>query len=225
MPPNATLGLPDAHWRARALAFNLQPAGYLHASWSGQLPFGECLTKLSAAPRACPVLSTYLLETLDLLGRYVEDFSNPWARLALLDGPWLERLLRRLGLALCSANLRRELSGKCVRRLKATFGAEEWRFVVREAPLLGQIPPWATALWTPDGELSGDIGGIGAAFCAHQGLAAQEVALTRRLTLKLPAVWAATLESESDRSPCGAELPPLLRKLLHESPAWSPLFA
>ncbi|WP_295409478.1 SctK family type III secretion system sorting platform protein [uncultured Thiocystis sp.] len=196
----------------------------MHDSWYEWLPHGEMLGHLRGSPRARGELSRHLLTCLALDGCYVEDFANPWARLALLDGPWLEHLLRRLGLALRSSELRLELSGERRRRLKAALSAEDWRFVTCETPLLGQIPAFDSEPRQLDADPATRFALIGARFCALQGLGALDLALTQRLALKLPVDWAPTLNAA--RAPRSSALPPILRKLLRElPPAWIPLFA
>lgn len=224
MMVDVSLGLPESSWRARALIFNTQPARYLHDSWYERLPHNAILSRLSDSPRARAALSRHLLAAFALDGRYVEDFTNPWARLALLDGPWIERLMRRLGLALRSPRLRLELSGEHLRRLKSALSAEDWNFVTRETPLLGRIPAFHSEPRQPDADPATQFALIGTRFCVLQGLGALDEALIRRLALKLPADWAPTLHTP--RVPSADTLPLILRKLLRElPPAWTPLFA
>lgn len=220
---DVSLGLPEPIWSQRALIFNTQPALYLHDSWHERLPHSVILNRLSDSPRARVALSRHLLTVFALEGRYMEDFTNPWARLALLDGPWIERLMRRLGLALRSPSLRLELSGERLRHLKLALCAEDWNFVTRETPLLGRIPAFHSEPSRPDADPATRFGLIGTRFCVLQGLGALDEALIRRLALKLPADWAPTLHAA--RVPSSGTLPPILRKLLRElPPAWTPLF-
>lgn len=224
MMVDSCLGLPNALWHEQALIFNTQPARYLHYSWYERLPHGALLDRLLDSPRARAALSRHLLTTFELDGCYVEDFANPWARLALLDGPWIERLMRRLGLALRSPSLRLELSGKRLRHLKSALSTEDWNFVTREAQLLGRIPEFNSEPQQPDADPTTHFGLIGMRFCVIRGLGALDAALIRRLALKLPADWAPVLNVA--RAPRSTELPPILRKLLRElPPAWTPLFA
>lgn len=219
-----SLGLPGSPWRERALIFNTQPVCYLHASWFAILPHGDLVRRLRDAPRTLSALSRYLLQTLELEGRYVEDFTNPWARLALLDGLLLERLLRRLGLTLCAPLIRRELTGPAVRHLKQSLGEEDWAFVMTETPLLGPIPHFEGDVPLRSAEPAAHLALIGARYCALHGLSAQDVALTRRLALKLPVNWRAVWNVEQT-SPSPSTLPLLLRKLLRDLPlTWTPLF-
>ncbi|EXJ15668.1 SctK family type III secretion system sorting platform protein [Imhoffiella purpurea] len=219
---DADLGLARPLWREQALILNFQPARYLHASWLGLLPEGELIGRLREAPRAHPLVSRHLLQAFGLEGRWVEDFSHPWARLALLDGPWLERLLRRLGLALRAGALRQDLGGERMRRLKGTLSQEDWVFLTRETPLLGRIPEFASEPRETDPATRFAL--IGARYCALHGLGAMETPLVRRLAMKLPRDWAAALDVPRPARP--SSLPPLLSKLLRELPApWIPLFA
>lgn len=221
---DACLGLPGSPWCERALIFNTQPTRYLHDSWCEVLAHRELARRLMACVRAEAALSRYLLQSFELEGRYVEDFSNPWARLALLDGLWIERLMRRLGLALHASRLRLELSGERLRRLKSALSAEDWNFVMRETPLLGPIPVFHSEPRRPDVDPATRFALIGMRFCVLQGLGALDEALIRRLALKLPADWAPALTAA--RVPRTTALPPILRRLLRElPPAWIPLFA
>ncbi|MTW22498.1 YscK family type III secretion system sorting platform protein [Allochromatium palmeri] len=225
-PPmvDACLGLPGSPWCERALILNTQPTRYLHASWYEALPHRELARRLMACARAEAALSRYLLQSFELEGRYVENFSNPWARLALLDGPWIERLMRRLGLALHASRLRLELSGERLRRLKSALSAEDWNFMMRETPLLGPIPVFHSEPHRPDADPATRFALIGTRFCVLQGLGALDEALIRRLALKLPADWTPALSAA--RVPQSNALPPILRRLLRElPPAWIPLFA
>lgn len=223
-PVTETLGLPDHHWREVALIFNTQPVAYLHDSWFNLLPHGTIARRLGAVPQAAPWVSGYLLRAFGLERSYWEDFTSPWARLALVDGPALEQLFMHLGLALRSSDLQREVMGERFRLLKQAVGAESWNFAIRRAPLLGAIPKFAFEPNTDDPHIRFIL--IGARFCAVH-LTPFGQPLLRRMTLKLPASWSACLNAPEARPQAmPAELPPLLRKLLKDLlPTWNPLFA
>lgn len=218
------LGLPDGRWRQTALIFNTQPAVWLHNSWFDVVPHGAIARRLSAVPQAAPSVSSYLLRVFGLERNYCEDFSSPWARLALLDGPALEELFIHFGLALRSDELQREVLGEPLRLLKQSIGAERLNFAVKRAPLLGAIPEFAFEPESADPSVRFTL--IGARFCAIH-IAPFGPSLLRRMTLKLPAAWSASLNTpESPSQALPVELPPLLRKLRKDLlPTWNPLFA
>ena len=219
------IGLPnDRRWRELVLIFNTQPAVYLHDSWFDVVPHGAVARRLSTNPKAAALVSNYLLRTFSLERTYCIDFTNPWARLALLDGPALERLFMHLGLILRSDELQREVMGERLRSLKQAVGAEGLHFATKRAPLLGVIPHFIFEPDTLDPRTRFSL--IGARFCTIQ-LAAFGQPLLRRMTLKLPADWSACLNAPGPRPPeYSTVLPPLLRKLIKDLlPTWNPLFA
>jgi hypothetical protein len=223
MAKEEQLGLPD-RWRKTALIFNTQPAAWLHDSWFDLLPHGAMARRLSAVPQATPQLSAYLLRAFGLERNYCENFTNPWTRLALLDGLALESLFLHVGLALRGHELQYEVMGERLRPLKQALGVEEWKFAIKRVPLLGVIPAFA---FEPDViDLRTRFTLIGGRFCTGP-LTPFGPPLMRRLTLKLPAAWSASLNApnrSSDAVP--AELPSLLRKLIKDLlPTWNPLFA
>ena len=221
------LTLSEPRWREAVLIFNTQPALWLHDSWFDRLPQGSIARRLRTVPQAAPWVSCYLLRAFGLAQRHCLDFASPWARLALLDGPALERLFLHLGLALRHRDLGQEILGEQLRRLKTALSAAEWNFAVKRAPLLGAIPLFT---FEPDtADLRTGFTLIGGRFCAVH-LTPFGRPLLARLTLKLPATWSATLNLSAapavSGSVTGADLPPLLRKLLKDLlPTWNPLFA
>lgn len=220
------LGLSDRRWRELALIFNTQPAVWLHDSWFDVVPHGAVARCLRTVPAAAPQISGYLLRAFGLERNYCEDFSSPWARLALLDGPALEQLFQYLGLALRHDELQHEVRGERLRPVKEAVGIKALTFAIKRAPLLGAIPRFA---FEPDrGDPQARFALIGARFCALP-LAALGQPFLRRMTLKLPATWAALLNAPALDSPppvTSVDLPPWFRKLLKELlPAWNPLFA
>lgn len=223
-PVTESLGLTDRRWREVALIFNTQPAAYLHDSWFNVLPHGVIARRLSAIPQAAPWVSGYLLRAFGLERSYCENFTSPWARLALLDGSALEHLFIHLGLALRYDQLQREVMGERLRLLKQTIGFESLNFAIKRAPLLGAIPRFAFEPKAADPRTRFTL--IGARFCAiHQAPFGQP--LLRRMTLKLPSAWSACLNApEAQPQAIPVELPTLLRKLLKDLlPTWNPLFA
>lgn len=220
-----TIGLPDdRRWRELALVFNTQPATYLHDTWFDVVPHGAVARRLSTNPQAAALVSSYLLRVFGLERTYCTDFSSPWARLALLDGPALERLFMHLGLTLRSDELQREVMGERLRSLKQAVGAEGLHFATKRAPLLGVIPHFIFEPDTLDPRTRFIL--IGARYCTIQ-LAVFGQPLVRRMTLKLPSTWSACLNAPGPRpsSTNLAALPPLLRKLIKDLlPTWNPLF-
>ncbi|NJN46701.1 MAG: SctK family type III secretion system sorting platform protein [Candidatus Competibacteraceae bacterium] len=218
-----SLGLPDSRWLKRALTFNFHPVAYLHDSWFDTLPYGDLMRRLRTMPRAAPQVSRHLLQALGLEQDYWYDFSDRRTRLALLNGPTLERLFLYLGLTLRSTELRGELLGERLRPIKQAVGEDGFAFAVKRAPFLGGLPDFSFEPETDDPHTRFSL--IGARFCADQ-LPAE--ALLKRMALKLPVAWSSLLTANPQPSPVTIDpsLPPLLRKLIKElMPKWTPLFA
>ncbi len=218
------LGLPERRWLGLALSFNFTPASYLHESWLDSLPHGDLLRRLRAVPRAVGDVSDYVLQVLELNRQYCDDFSSRPARLPLVYGQALEQLFFYLGLCLRNEELRREILGERIRKLKQALGEQAFTFAVKRAPFLGGIPDFS---FEPEpSDPRSRFAMIGARFYVTvcTGL---EDALIRRLALKLPYAWSGCLlEAKADNSPYGSDLPPLIRKLIKEIlPRWNPLFA
>jgi hypothetical protein len=169
-------------------------------------------------------VSRYLAETLGLVDAYVYDFSDPRSRLALIDGPALERLSLYVGIALRSIEIKQEIDGERLRELKSILGEDGYRFASQRAAFLGSIPEFPFEPSKRDPHLRLSL--IGARYCVQQ-LSSLGRTLRRRMTLKLPSSWSSSLVDAPilgmSREPA---LPPLLRKVIKEKlPQWHPLFA
>lgn len=235
MSDETLLGLPERHWLRLALAFNFQPAGYLHDSWFDHLPQGELIRRLRDEPASAVPINRHLRQILTLdRDSLMQDFSARRSRLALLDGAALMRLSWYAGLALRSHALRSELLGTRLRRLRQALGEEAFTFAVKRAPFLGTIPDFPFEPETDDPQTRFLV--IGARYCVLQ-VAELDGKLARRMVLKLPRDWADWIDPQDDT---GTRLPdkaanehqdnsgltPLLRKLIKERlPRWTPLFA
>lgn len=207
----AALGLPELRYCQAALIFNTQPAVWIHDSWLRLLPQADLLQRLRTVPQAAPWLSAHLLRSFGLEQHYCDDFANPWARLALLDGSTLQSLFLHLGLTLRHHALTHDLSGVQLRRLKPVLTVAEWEFLLRHVPLLGSIPPCKFDEPATD-NLRTRFTLLGGRFCTLH-LPQFGAAILQRLLLKLPATWSAILNTPPNLASAD-EMPPLLRKLL-----------
>jgi len=220
------LGLPDDRWLGLALVLNFCPAVYVEDSWLDEIPHGLLVRRLRTEPLAGPYLSRFLREALELNSAYCDDFSDPMARLALLDGDSLQRLFLYLGLTLRSAELRTEIRGAQVNRLKRALGDRVYAFALRRAPFLGSLPDFPFEPGSTDP--AERFAQIGLQYCWGR-FAVLGAGLVRRLFLKLPRDWSAGLSARAGFGTALAtppELPPLVRKLVKEVlPRWTPLFA
>lgn len=220
------LGLPDDRWIEHALVFNFHPVAYIHDSWLGAVPYGDLIERLRGEPRAASHLSRFLREALGLEGKYCEDFSDRMARLALLDGDSIHSLFLYLGLALRNGELRTEIRGPEVSRLKDALGERAYVFAIRRAPFFGSLPDFQFEPGT--GDPAERYARIGLQYC-WGWLAGLGSGLVERLFLKLPRDWSRELVGQqSNRLPADApvDMPPLLLRLVKETlPRWTPLFA
>ncbi len=220
------LSVPDEPWTHRAVVFNLAPATYIHDSWLETLPHGELVGILKREPDALASVSQFLLDALHLRDGYFCDFAEPRSRLALLDSAVLEKMFLYAGLALRSEEIRGEIDGVRLGRLREALGASALEFAVKRAPLLGKLPlfdyePAASNLRV---RLT-LIGAMYALSPAHWN----DPAYSRRVILKLPRGLSEELQStlpEHPRGDPGPELPGLARRLIREfAPEWQALFA
>ena len=221
--PLDLLGLPEHRWLAPALALNLDPLAAVDPSWLGDLPHGDLIHRLRKSPRAAKGVGAYLFEALELNSTWCADFSRPSARVLLLPGDLLQRLCLYLGLALFSERLRNEIEGARVRAVRDAVGAEAYDFALKRAPLLGRLPPAPPLPADVEPRLAFELAGAGT--LAADLCAGPDKGSLRRLALKLPKHWSATIDSAIPVEGPSPDYSSLLRRLLEEvSPRWSPLF-
>lgn len=206
--------------------FNLAPAGYLHETWFTNLPHGDVCQTLSAYPRAQGQLSRYLLGTLKLDTRFFHDFSEPRARLALLDGKLLESLFLYVGAALRANEFRNVLDGARIADLRRALGNGPLDYAIKRGSFSGTLPqfPYEPKLRDPRLRLLQ----IGAVYSVSPRAAA-DPAYLGRLALKLPhrlsAGLVADLPAEAGE-PDRTGLPPITHRVVKEfMPKWLPIFA
>jgi len=220
------LGLPEGRWLESALALNFHPAAYIHDSWLEATPHRQIVQRLRQQPTSQAPLSRYLIQTLELGHGYCDDFSTPFARLALIDGDVAQRLYLYIGLTLRSDELRRQILGDQVRGIKRAIGAEAYAFGVRTAPLLGRFEDFSFEPGVHDPATRFAL--IGARYCWSRLSPKPGDPLLRRALLKLPSTWGpylATAWDDPGRPDPVEALPPLVHKILKEIlPRWRPLF-
>jgi len=223
----ARLGLPEERWLEPALVLNFHPASYVHESWLGSIPHRRVIELLREEPASAIPVSRHLMDALELDRSYCEDFSTPFARLALMDGNAVARLYFYVGIALRSDELRGQIVGHQVRAVKEVLGAEAYAFGVRTSPLLGRIPAFP---FEPEaGDQTTRLCLIGARYCWSHLSPKPEEAVLRRALLKLPAYWEPYLSTAWDGPESrgsGENLPQIVDRVLKEVlPEWRPLFA
>jgi hypothetical protein len=220
------LGLPHRRWLEPALTFNLAPAAYLHDTWLDEMPHGGVVGLLRHDRNAVIRVSRHVLGCFGLLDQYWNDFSDARARIALLDAPALETLLLYLGLAVRSKEVRNELSGEGVRRLRRAFGESAFSFAVKRAPFLGRIPDFD---YEPgEREPRARMILIGARLVLPPE-AMRESRFAQRVAFKLPKPLAseilATQGNPAHSGHDGGQMPGIAKTLIREFlPEWRPLF-
>ena len=221
------LGLPGERWLEPALVLNFHPATYVHPSWLGPMDHRRVIELLRNEPASAIPVSRHLMHALELDRCHCEDFSTPFARLALMDGDAAARLYLYVGIALRSDELRGQIAGHQVRAVRDSLGAEAHAFGVRTSPLLGLIPEFSFEPEADDPTTRLSL--IGAVYCWSHLQPKPEEAVLRRALLKLPASWEPYLSTAWDNPEgrdSGEDLPSLVDKILKEVlPEWRPLFA
>lgn len=206
------------------MVFNLAPVRYVHPSWYDAAEGGEGMRALAGAPALQRAISATLLERFGLDRAFATEFSEPRARLALLDRPLLESLLLYVGAALRSDALRAVLDGRRLAYLRREIGSGALDYAIRRAPLSGPIP--AFALEPSEESMRVTLLRIGAAFSLSPE-AVGDPAYLRRVGLMLPRRAGVALAEDLPHpdAPEGRALPPLVRRILKEfSPLWLPFF-
>ena len=111
-------------------AFNLLPSSWCHAGWLPRGVDDTVLRERHAVANPCHrYLSPWLLDAHGLAGRFDFTFSERFARVALLDGPALERIATLLGLLLRREALRRIVDGGQLAALRSAVGMTEIGFL------------------------------------------------------------------------------------------------
>lgn len=220
-----TISFEDLLLVERTLSFNLMPLYELDQSWLESVPHVQICLMASEIVDAEQWLSRYLLDAFDLTDRYWCDFSAPRARLALLDRRTLQDICIHIGLVLRGDELRAEVNGATLKKLRDGIGAEAMDFAFKTAPLIGAPPKFALRHYTNDMFL--DVMLLGAAYAIHLK-AASDSAYATRFFLKLPRRLSELLQDFIENSSINEssdELPPLTRRVIKEvAPQWLPLF-
>lgn len=209
----------------RTLSFNLMPLYELDQSWLESVPHVQTCLMASEIVDAEQWLSRYLLDAFDLTDRYWCDFSAPRARLALLDRRALQDICIHIGLVLRGDELRAEVNGATLKKLRDGIGAEAMDFAFKTAPLIGSPPKFALRHYTNDMLL--DVMLLGAAYTIHLK-AASDSAYATRFFLRLPRSLSKLLQDfieNPNNNESSDGLPPLTRRVIKEvAPQWLPLF-
>lgn len=213
---------------ARSLAFNLAPVGYVHPSWYRALKTGSAMEACANIPDLRAPVSEALLEHFGLHRDFVLDFSEPRARLVLLDRALVENLFLYVGAALRSRELRAVLDGRRVSYLRREIGPGAYDFATKRAQLLGPVLDFTYG--------AGDDGAAGnpreallrtGAAYALSPRAVAEPGYLQRAALMLPIEAGKRLLEDMPvaETPDGADLPPLVRRIIKEfGSRWLPFF-
>ncbi|MFO1349192.1 MAG: SctK family type III secretion system sorting platform protein [Gammaproteobacteria bacterium] len=198
----ALLGGADRRLSSAVGEFNFLPSRYAHPSWLACLPHGALLVRLRDSPRIAQRLSRHLLAEWELEDRYCFDFSARPARLALIDGAVLARLVLYAGLTATASYARRAVERDKVAAIKRCIGAPAFLFALKRAPFLGGAAPAPTDLRQQTVEAfhaaSLAAGMRQLAACLQE----QEPALLQRLLFKLPKDWR---DWFTPREPCAPQ--------------------
>ena len=209
----------------RTLCFNLMPLRDLDESWLDVAGYAEMFRMATDVANAERWLSRYLIDTFGLADRYWFDFSAPRARLALLDRRALQDVCIHVGLVLRGPELRAEVNGVAMKRLRQDLGAEALDFAFKTAPLIGA--PEDFSLNAGVGDVRLDLMACGAAYAVHVK-AAVDAAYARRFFLKFPQALSTPLQGHIEKSYNEEDdevLSPLTRRVMKEvAPQWLPLF-
>lgn len=170
--------------------FAYAPAAYLDPSWwcADWLPIAV-YRQLGANPCSRRHLSRFLLRELGLGGQpWAVARDSVEARLALMEGRRLYRLVVLAGVTLLSGPIARILRGEDRRCIKEAIGAADYEFAVRRGGLLLRQAHLGTGVGVDLGDAAqaGDAcrrAGVGALAAA---LASAPAGFVRRLQLKLP---------------------------------------
>lgn len=151
--------------------------------------------------------------------------ASPAARIALLDGDTLERLLARLGIAATGPAIRQVVTCNGVQRLRKVLGPENYAFAVQRAPLLvpAESAPFAqqpVEIYDTD-TLADRLRTVGLSILAR-ALAGLPAEIVKRFRLKLRRDDAVDF-TPSNTSERAAAL--VLRVLRETEPRWAFLFA
>ncbi|MEM9618007.1 MAG: SctK family type III secretion system sorting platform protein [Pseudomonadota bacterium] len=209
----------------KTLSFNLMPCVELDDTWLETPSHSQLYRVVRESSDAEPWLAQYLFDTFDIADRYWCDFSAPNTRLALLDRRTLQKVCLHIGLVLRGPEIRAEVNGTAIKKLRSAVGAEAMDFVFRTAPLIGVPPDFAFDAGVDDIRL--DLIALGAAYAIRHE-AARESAYITRFLFKLPREVSKILQDYSQTSDIHEKtdaLSAITRRVIKEAaPQWLPLF-
>lgn len=230
VPPEQVPGGGDSQLLGEAITrFNLFPALYWDDSWRAQLAarIGATEPNLDAQPFWVRALSTAILREQGIEDQFDFDFADRAKRLALLDGPTLQRLCLALAGLLVRQHLRLLVSRDDASLIQRCLGhdihklALEWRGPV---PVVASVP-----LWSPDWRsrwCDSDAWARRGVATFYSALPPATRALHDRLRLKFPADWpddGFVVRPAADYRQLNAQV--ILQLLPLVAPHWSWLFA
>ena len=208
----------------RMIAFNMQPACYMHPSWGGTFLSPIVYDRIIGNKRARRRVSKLVLEQLNLTNSGCYDFEKPWRRFALVDSNGLTQMMYLGGLVCLHGGISRMIGGEALRSLKASIGENYYLFSVRKAPyLVGNLGIWAHPLGDP-GSCMQEAESCGIDLISSL-FSCEPEALTRRVLLKFPAHLSKKF-SFSEESVGKTDLVILFRKILcrEVDSSWATLF-
>lgn len=176
---------------ASIVAFNWEPASYLHPSqrqqWLPEIPVSAW-----DQPRLTARLSKLLLARLDLTEKVFTEAPNDLWPLALLPAVRLQRLALHISALMLGLRIRTSLSREHVLAWKKKLGDEAYRFAINSASLLpaGKVPLVDTK--------TAEVDELGASLIMA-ALARTPEAFHRRIALKFPKKIAA-LDMDPDKA-------------------------
>ncbi|HVJ87854.1 MAG TPA: SctK family type III secretion system sorting platform protein [Caulifigura sp.] len=221
----------------RVVRFNQHPATTLHTDHLLPLPPGEragvrgvsqinphLFNRLLQSPRAERQLSAWVIKHHGLSPTGFWRFEYPPQRLAILDPPHLESLIRFTAATAITPRIIALIGGAQLREAKQSLGDDAYQFALKRASLVAGPKPIETDL-PPDAPLTAaNITATGLAWL-RTCLGNDSPELLKRTSLKLPAAWAITPETRPasiDRDRCWKILKRIL--LTEIAPDLAPCF-
>ena len=130
-------------------------------------------------------MSRLILESNGLAGKYCFDFDEASWRVALLDAPDLQRLIRFSGIAIKASRIAKCIDKASVDAIKQGIGADGYLFAVKLAVFLVRPPAYFLDALPDTGDFRADAAS-GGRMLIEACLAGAPEAVTGRVRLKLP---------------------------------------
>lgn len=205
--------------------FNLLPARYMDVSWQERVIDPGLFAMLQNSPRGEKRLSSQILKTFDLGGRFHVDFRETALRLALIDPQSLARLILFTGIALDHQRIRTVIQAREQQTVRACLGEDGYFFALKRAPLLAGSIRFSFLPESGEGT-PGALAPAWGARCLGALFAGEPRALVDRLRLKLPRDFHMDVDPPVSQN-IKATVGNLFKKILlrEVNPSWAPLFA